>query len=116
MWNFFKSKSTNDTAAVPAMAAVLPVDREAEAHAEVVALKAKLAELDAEMLRFKSTFKVRTDKFGRLLGCESPGLGGFTEIEREWRTLLHKRDSLIPQWYSALHRWANEKEMAKGAR
>lgn len=110
MW--FQRKSAPTIDEPPTAVAAVEPDREAEAHAVVVELKAQLAELDAEMLHFKSKFKIRTDRFSRLLGCES-GMSGYAEIEREWRTLLHKRDSLVTQWHAALFRWAEAKELAK---
>jgi hypothetical protein len=112
MWPFAKSQQVFEEPVEPESV----VDREAEAHQVVVELKMKLAALDADMLAFKSLHKIRTDRFSRLLGVESTTIGGFAEIEREWRILVRRRDSLISQWHAALYRWAELKEAAKAAK
>jgi len=89
------------------------VDREASTRERLHELKQQLAALDAKMLAFKTTYKVRSDRFGRLLGIECQGITGFPEVEREWRILLKKRDSLITQWHSALHEWSAAKQLTK---
>jgi len=108
MFGFLSKKPENQDIAEPE-----PVDREAEARARVQALKPQLAELDDEMLAFKSKFKVRTDRFSRLLGVECPGIDGYPVVETQWRTLLKKRDALVAQWHQALKAWSEAKTEAK---
>jgi hypothetical protein len=89
------------------------VSREEMAHARVVALKRELDLLNGEMLRFKTANKIRTDKFSRLLGVESPSIGGREVLRREWQTLLNRRDALVSAWHQSLHEWAQAKELKK---
>jgi hypothetical protein len=111
MWPFAKSQQVLEEPVEPEPV----VDREAEAHQVVVKLKTKLAAHDAAMLAFKTKYRVRTDKYSRLLSIECASLNGRASVETEWRVLLHKRDSLIAQWHAALYRWAELKEAAKAA-
>jgi len=90
-----------------------PIDRLKETHARVVEVKALLDALDNEMRVFKSLHKIRTDRFSRLLGVESPGIGGFAAIDAQWRELLRRRDRLVSAWHEALRIWSEVKETAK---
>ena len=112
MWPFatLDAPKPPETSATPAESLA---DREAAAQAAVVALKAQLAELDREILHFKSRYTIRTDRFSRLLSVECPGISGYEKVHREWRILLHKRDSLVPLWHAALKNWAAAKQAAK---
>lgn len=114
MWFQRKSATLDgepEDSALPAVA----VDREAEAQAAVVALKKQLADLDRAILAFKTKYRVRTDRFSRLLSVECPGISGYEKVHTEWRILLHKRDALVPRWHAALKNWAEAKEAAKAA-
>ena len=100
MWPFEKSVTLDEPA---------PTDPEAECLARVRTSKAVLDEINSEMREFKSRYKIRTDSFGRLLGVESPTLGGRAAIETQWRALLARRDKAVAEWHSALHEWADAK-------
>jgi hypothetical protein len=115
MWPFQKTATLDanaspETSATPAESAA---DRETEAHSAVVALKAQLAELDRAILTFKTKYRVRTDRFSRLLSIECPGISSYEKVHTEWRILLHKRDSLVPAWHNALKTLAEAKQAAK---
>jgi hypothetical protein len=102
MWPFAKIETVEEPPA--------PVDPEAESLALVRTSKAVLDTIDADMLAFRTRFKVRTDKFGRLLAIESATLTGRAKIEAEWQGLLRRRDKAVAEWHSALHEWVGAKE------
>ncbi len=102
MWPFEQSV----TVAEPAP----PTDHEAECLARVRTSKAVLDEIDSAMLAFRTRYKIRTDRFGRLLAIESPTLGGRAKIESEWQVLLRRRDKAVAEWHSALHEWVGAKD------
>jgi capsule polysaccharide export protein KpsE/RkpR len=89
------------------------VDREAEAHTRVRALKADLDALETEMLGFKQKYSIKSDRFGRLLGMLCADINGRPAIETEWRVLLKRRDSLVAQWHAALFSWSEAKAEAE---
>jgi hypothetical protein len=95
-----------------AIAAQPAVDYEAIAHERVRELKTKLDELDREMLHFKTKNRIRTDKFGRLLGVECAEITGYGAVSTQWRILLKRRDGLVTQWHEALKTWCETKETA----
>jgi hypothetical protein len=113
MWPF--AKTTLDTP--PELASADPAesaaDREQAALEAVRQLKAELSELDRAILHFKGAYKVRTDRFSRLLSIECPGVNGFEKVQTEWRVLLRNRDSLVPRWHAALKHLAEAKQAAK---
>jgi len=84
-----------------------------ETQSRVRELKNSLDALDAEMLAFKNKNRITTDRFSRLLGVNCSEMGGRAAVEREWRCLLRRRDSLASQWHAALHEWASMKGAAK---
>lgn len=86
----------------------------AAAQDRVRELKVLLAALDAEMLAFKTKFTIRSDRFGRLLGIQSPSLTGRAAIENEWRALLCRRDRIVADWHQALHVWSELKIAGEG--
>jgi hypothetical protein len=92
---------------------VAVVDRVEETQRRVRQLKAELDSLDSEMLAFKTKNKIRTDRFGRLLGVECATLNGRASIETQWRVLLRRRDSLVSAWHKSLHEWAAAKQEVK---
>lgn len=89
-----------------------PIDREAEALARVRELKTQLDELDGEMLKFKTKHRVRTNRFGLLLGIECATLTGRPPIEKAWRELLRRRDKIVAEWHAALREWSQAKQEA----
>lgn len=105
MWPFSETQQTLE----PAPAAA-PVDREAEARERVRVVKAELDAIDAEMLAFKTKFRVRTDRFSRLLGIEA-SLSQRPKIETEWFALLKRRDIATANWHAALFAWAATKKV-----
>jgi hypothetical protein len=106
-WWMDRGRAATQTIAGPAP------DREAECHARVREVKAELDRIDGTILSFKSTNRIKTDKFGRLLGCESATLNGREKIETEWRALLNRRDKIVERWHESLHQWAAVKEETK---
>lgn len=103
------SKATTETLPTP----VPPADPVAEASARLAEVRTRLARLDATMLAFRTKYKVRANRFGQLLGVESPGIGGYQAIAEEWRGLLRERDGLMPQFYEALKSLAAAKTSAQ---
>jgi hypothetical protein len=88
----------------------LEIDRLAEAHGRVRELKAQLATLDAEMMNFKTKYKIRTNRFSQLLGVEC-GFAEHDSVATQWRVLLKRRDGLMASWYAALREFADAKQM-----
>jgi hypothetical protein len=109
VWPFGKAETLEDAAPI----AEPVVDRVEHALQRVRELKSALDALDAEMLAFKSQNKITTDRFGRLLGLRCAELNGRAAIEREWRTLLRRRDGLVAGWHKALFDWSQAKEASK---
>jgi hypothetical protein len=113
MWPFAKTTLDDPPEINSATPAESAADREAAALEAVRQLKAQLGELDSAILHFKSRYKVRTDRFSRLLSIECPGVNGFEKVQSEWRVLLRQRDSLVPRWHAALKTLAEAKQAAK---
>jgi hypothetical protein len=113
MWPFAKTTLDDPPEINSATPAESAADREAAALEAVRQLKEQLAELDSAILHFKSLYKVRTDRFSRLLSIECPGVNGFEKVQTEWRVLLRRRDSLVPRWHNALKNLAEAKQAAK---
>jgi len=90
-----------------------PLDRVEQTQQRVREIKSELDTLDAEMLKFKKEHRVRTNRFGVLLGIECASLTGRPEIERDWRALLRRRDGLMSAWHRALFEWSEAKGAAK---
>ncbi len=102
MWPFAEEKLAEPEPA--------QIDYEAACMERVRAAKAELDTIDSAMLAFRTRFKVRTDKFGRLLAIESATLTGRAKIEAEWQGLLRRRDKAVAEWHSALHEWVGAKD------
>jgi hypothetical protein len=83
-----------------------PVDRHAEAQARIREIKSELAQINGEMLAFKTKNEIVTDSFGRLLRVSCKTIGGRAEIESQWRALLRRRDAVMARWDAALREWS----------
>ena len=109
MWPFNQAETQQKLEMPPASIA----DREAEALRQVRTLKAQLAELDREMLRFQTKHRARVSRFGVLLSVHSPNMNGYAAIRAEWDALLSRRDKIVAQWHGALREWSEVKGAAK---
>jgi hypothetical protein len=89
------------------------VDRGAEALCLVQGLKSELAQLDAEMLRFRTKHRARVSRFDVLLSVHSPSMNGYAAIRNEWDSLLKRRDKIVAQWHASLRIWSEIKEQRK---
>ncbi len=74
-----------------------PAERERALVVELGGIDAQLRELETECFRFRRTHTLRVNAQGQVIGMHADSATAWASVDRQWRVLLKKRDSLFPR-------------------
>jgi hypothetical protein len=86
-----------------------PVDRYGQVQAEMKLAKQVLDGIGAEILAFRTKYKLQTDLLDRIVRCEIPSVRRAQAIYSEWAALQKRKGAALHRFSASLKVWAELK-------